>query len=200
LDDVRVAIDDGTLQEGHWFDAKGQVEDGDGAKKEIARDLASFANDGGVYLIGVAEDTLTQTFSLTPVPLPGLSEKIEQIAHTRYDPHLFLQSHPIAESSDLTRGVLVVEVPPCPLAPHMVDARYHGRGDKPKYRLSDADVTRLFAVRTARMVTANQLIADQIARDPVEDQRHEDTRWYAVALPLSAPLSTWPKVLSETLG
>ena len=117
LADVQTAIDDGTLREGHWFDAKEHVGDSDAAKKETARDLASFANDGGIYLIGVAEDKTTQTFSLTPIPLPGLSEKIDQIARSRCDPPLFLQCHPITEPSEPGRGVLVVEIPPSPLAP-----------------------------------------------------------------------------------
>lgn len=42
MDDVQAAIDDGTLRERHWLDVKGMVGGSDGAKKDLAQDLASF--------------------------------------------------------------------------------------------------------------------------------------------------------------
>ena len=47
VEDVQVAIDDGTLRERHWLDVKAEVGSTDNSKKGLARDLASFANDGG---------------------------------------------------------------------------------------------------------------------------------------------------------
>lgn len=77
--DVQVAIADGTLTERHWLDVKELVNTSDGAKKELARDLASFANDGGGLIIGVAEDKKTGVLSLTPVELAGLAERVDQV-------------------------------------------------------------------------------------------------------------------------
>lgn len=48
--DVQRAIDEGDLAERHWAEAKLFQDFKDSAKKELTRDLASFANDGGVLL------------------------------------------------------------------------------------------------------------------------------------------------------
>ncbi len=183
------------MRERHWIDVKRQVSTSESDKKEFARDVASFANDGGLLVIGVAEDKANGTFSVAPVPLSGLPEQVDQILRSRCDPPLFVQCHPIEDSGAEGSGVLLVEVPPSPLAPHMVDGRYHGRGDTTKYRLSDAEVVRLFGLRSARQVVARQLIDVEIARDPVPVNREVESRLYAVARPLAAP----PELLTEHL-
>jgi hypothetical protein len=47
LVDVRTVISDGTLRERHWLDAKAQLGTSEGARSGFAKDLVSFANDGG---------------------------------------------------------------------------------------------------------------------------------------------------------
>ncbi|MEV8609477.1 ATP-binding protein [Amycolatopsis sp. NPDC051373] len=194
--DIQNAIDNGALEERHWLDVKLKLNHDKHDKVELARDAASFANDGGVYVIGVLEDKPTGKLTLVPTRLAGLAETIEQVLHERCDPPLFVQCHPIpASPEDAENGYLVVEIPPSPLAPHMVDGQYHGRGDKTKHRLDDRAVERLFAVRAARQVTAEQLIAAEIARDPIADERDEDVRLYAVAHPIASP----PELLTPHL-
>jgi hypothetical protein len=105
-----------------------------------------------------------------PVLLDGLAEAVDQIARSRCDPPVYVICHPLLDSAvadGKARGVLLVEVPPGPGAPHMTDGRYYGRGDTTNHRLSDGDVARLHAVRTARQLTAEQVIAAEVARDPV---------------------------------
>jgi hypothetical protein len=176
--DVHAALADGTLTEHHWVDVKRDVGPGDGAKKELARDLASFANDGGCYLIGVEEDTSTQTFTLTPVALAGLAEKVDQVVRARCDPPLYVACHPLALPSDPGQGLLLVEIPPSPLAPHQVHGSYYGRGDKTKHKLSDTEVARLHAVRTTRRSTAEQLIQGEINRDPTPSSLRDPVTHY----------------------
>ncbi|MDX3656253.1 ATP-binding protein [Streptomyces sp. ID05-26A] len=196
LADVQALLDAGELAEGHWLEAKQEVGFSPGKKEELARDLASFANDGGVLLIGIVEDKQAGTFSVQPQPLDGLPEKIEQIVRYRCDPPLFVRCHRIVDPSapgGANQGVLAVEVPPSPLAPHMVKGKYHGRGDSVKHVLSDAEVERLHVIRRARQVLAEELIDNEIARDPV--QKSGDTRLYVVAKPLASP----PELLTEHL-
>ncbi|OXM50349.1 hypothetical protein CFP71_28385 [Amycolatopsis thailandensis] len=194
--DIQHAIDNGALEERHWLDIKRKLNHDKHDKVELARDAASFANDGGVLLIGVDEDRPTGKLTLAPTRLSGLAETVEQILHQRCDPPLFVQCHPIPVSpEDMENGYLVIEIPPSPLAPHMVDGQYHGRGDKTKHRLNDAAVERLFAIRAARQITAEQLIAAEIARDPIEDDRDQDVRLYAVAHPVASP----PELLTPHL-
>lgn len=67
---IQAAIGDGTLTERHWVDVKREVKTSDGDKKELARDLASFAIDGGVLVVGVGENTTDGTH-----PLAGIRDQ-----------------------------------------------------------------------------------------------------------------------------
>lgn len=84
--DLRQAIDEGVLTEGHYLEFKQELASGSGSNKELARDLASLAVDGGLLIIGVGEDKSTGDLYLTPVPLAGLAERVDQIAHSIPDP------------------------------------------------------------------------------------------------------------------
>jgi len=171
VEDVQRAIDDGTLAERHWLDIKAEVGTTDSTKKGFAKDLAAFANDGGALLIGVREDKPSQTLTVEPVLLDGLPETVDQIARSRCDPPLYVICHPLvapAQADGKVRGLLLVEIPPSPSAPHMVDHRYHGRSDTTNHQLTDNDVARLHAVRTARQATAEQIIAAEVARELVQ--------------------------------
>ena len=53
---IRLAIEDGNLAESHHLEAKAEVGATEGKRKETAKDLSSFAIDGGMLFIGVAED------------------------------------------------------------------------------------------------------------------------------------------------
>lgn len=80
------------------------------------------------------------TIDIAPQPLNGLAEQIEQIARTNCDPPLAVISRAIPTTADPAVGFLVVHVPPSSSAPHMVEGRYIGRGDKTKHYLADAEV------------------------------------------------------------
>lgn len=190
------AIHDGTLQERHWFDAKSEIGKSDSSKKEIAKDLAAFANDGGVLIVGIVEDRKTQTMSVQPLLLDGLAESIDQIARSRCDPPLYVICHPLADPTgpdEKARGVLLVEVPRSPSAPHMVADRYWGRSDKTNYAMSDREVASRHALRTMRQHTAEQLIATEVERDPIRGGQL--SHLYVVAQPLASP----PDLLGELM-
>lgn len=186
---VQAAIDDGTLAERHWLDVKATVGSSHASRAGLAKDLASFAVDGGALIIGVTEDKTTGTLTCTPIPLAGVAEQIEQIAQTRCDPPVYVVCHPLADPADdiQSTGLLIVEVPPSPMAPHMAGGRYYGRGDKTNHQLEDNRVAQLHAVRTMRQITAEQLIAREVARDPVPADRRELAHLFVVAQPLASP-------------
>lgn len=199
IEDVQSAIDDGTLRERHWLDVKAVIGSSDASKKDLARDLASFANDGGGLIIGVKEDKPNQTLSVEPIPLDGLAERVDQVARSRCDPPLYVVCHPLSAGSGdgaEARGVLLVEVPPSPAAPHMTDGRYYGRGDVTNRRLTDEDVARLHAVRSGRQLTAERLVAAEVARDPVPPEHRELSHLYVVAQPVASP----PELLTALIG
>ncbi|MFI6730830.1 helix-turn-helix domain-containing protein [Streptomyces atratus] len=85
--DLKAAIDGGVLDESHYLDLK-EAPNNKTDNKELARDLASFAVDGGTLIIGVKEHKESRTFELSPQPLNGLPEKVEQVARSVSDPPL----------------------------------------------------------------------------------------------------------------
>jgi hypothetical protein len=196
LEDVRTLVTDGTLKEGHWLDAKANIGRTAPAKVELARDLASFANDGGALLVGVREDRRKRTFMVDPVDLADLSELVDQVARSRCDPPLFTICLPLVDPGTPDHGVLLIVIPPSASAPHMVDQRYLGRSDTTKYQMSDSEVTRWHAVRSSRQLTAAQLVEAEIARDPVPADERQLGHLYVVAQPLSSP----PGLLTALIG
>src|SRR5260370_16586543 len=74
--DIQRAIDNALLSETHDLDCKREIGAAPGKRKETARDLASFAIDGGALLIGAGEDKANRTFTLAPHPLRGLAHRV----------------------------------------------------------------------------------------------------------------------------
>jgi hypothetical protein len=185
--DIQRAIDDGLLGETHYLDCKRETGATPGERKETARDLASFAIDGGALLIGVAEDKAKRTFSLAPQPLSGLVERVEDIAGAIIDPPLDVVPHEIESERHDETGYLLMEVRPSPFAPHMVDGVYYGRGEKKRIRLGDAQVLRYHAQRQAAEERTHRMLNAEIARDPVPAEERKFGHLYLVARPLTAP-------------
>jgi hypothetical protein len=175
------AARDGHLHENHTLELKRELAPGDPANKELAADLASLANDGGLLFIGVDETTGP---GLHPVPLAGLAERIEQVARTRVDEPLPLTFVQIESSSQAGDGYLVIRVPASPRAPHMAGGRYWGRGDKTKHHLSNADVERLMALRARWAVNAEQALRDWTAKDPIVGAEQQHAHLFVVADPV----------------
>lgn len=146
---LRDAFDQGLLDESHVMDLKRELSSGKSANDELARDLASFAVDGGQLVLGVDEKS-----GLYPIPLAGLAERVEQVGRSLVDEPLQLEFQTIPTATDPANGYLIVVVPASPRAPHMVRGRYWGRGDKTKHQLGDAEVERLMARRSEWGVAA----------------------------------------------
>jgi hypothetical protein len=139
---LEAAIANGLLVESHFVDLKREIPAAPKNQK-TAVDLAAFSVDGGVLFVGI--DEATSPPSVSPVPLSGLAERIEQIGLSTVDPPVRIRTTEIEVSPE--SGVLLVIVPPSPFAPHMVDGQYRARGDKTNYVMNDAEVTRVRAQR-----------------------------------------------------
>jgi hypothetical protein len=145
---LRAAFEQGLLDERNWCDLKKLVGTTRGASADLAKDLASFAVDGGTILIGL-DETAPEGNPFHPVELTGLAERIEQISHTRIHPPLLIDCTPVPAGDHAAPGTgyLIVHIPASPQAPHQVDGVYYGRGDKTNRRLTDPEVERLFRRR-----------------------------------------------------
>jgi len=104
---------------------KREVPAGTGANRELARDLASFAIDGGTLIIGLEENKQASALLLVLQPLPGLAERIEMVARTIPDPPLAVLCWPIPSDRDGSCGYLIVHIPP------WRDSPAHGRAQVP---------------------------------------------------------------------
>ena len=198
--DIQRVIDDALLGETHYLDCKRETGATPGDRKEMARDLASFAIDGGALLIGVDEDKADRTFSLAPQPLSGLVERVENIAGTIIDPPLGVVPHEIESAQQQGSGYLLVEVRPSPFAPHMVNGVYYGRGEKKRIRLTDAQVLRHHAQRQATEERTHRMLDAEIARDPVPAAERNLGHLYLVARPLTAPPAVARSLVREAMA
>jgi hypothetical protein len=178
------AVTEGLLEESHFIDLKRELKAGKGENRELARDLASFAIDGGTLLIGVDEEA-DGSAHLSPVALDGLAERVEQVAHMVPDPPLAVVTKRIGTQADPSVGYLVVHVPTSPAAPHMVDNRYIGRGDKTKRYLSDSEVLRLHEQRRSTQDDAMALLDAEFRRDPVPQEARSQSHLFLLAEPLT---------------
>lgn len=180
--EIEAVIFSGTAPEGHFLDFKRELGSTPGSRKETAQDIASLALDGGVLIVGVDEPE-PGTYKLSPQPLADISERAEQIAANRPDPGLYVRTTVIPSRDNPGVGYLVVEVPPSPAAPHMVEGRYWGRSERTKRQLNDAEVARFHTARAVSDRKVVDALNEELQRDP---QPVPASRMLFAAEPLAA--------------
>lgn len=180
LDDLEAAVADGRLEEDHHNDFKRELHPGQKANRRLAIDLAALAVDGGQLWIGVdGHDNEDVPVEVASVSLAGLPERIESVARSIPEPPIHVTFDTVGGEDG--RGVLVVRIPWSSDAPHMVDGRYRGRGEKANEVLSDTEVRdRLLARRSAAAAAADFLKA---ALEPDPLSASEQARLIIVAQP-----------------
>lgn len=181
-DELKDAITRGLLEESHYLELKRQVDEGPKANRELARDMCGFSVDGGLLLIGVAEGPDHQR-SLSPITFGRLAERVEQVARSLIRPRLPISITAIPSSDDPTRGYLAIEIPASPVAPHMVDHKYFGRGDKTKYAMDDAEVDRLHRLRDQAGEDSRRVLDWLVSRDPVPMGEQKHAHFFFIARP-----------------
>ena len=164
-EELQIAAANGSLKEGHYLDLKRAFSTKSTANRDLAIDMASFAVDGGLILIGVDERSEPPT--LEALPILGQKERIDQIALTRIDPPLRVRVAEIPTRSQ-TLGYIGVLIPPSPTAPHMVDHIYRGRSDTTNTQLSDAEVRRIRDERARSEQRIEPLMEEWAGRAPMQ--------------------------------
>lgn len=195
-EEVEQACENGTLQETATFDAKAEI----GNAKEVAKDIAAMANDGGVLLYGVGEDENDHPTVLQPFELKGTKEKIANWAQTCIAPPPTIRPRPLPKEDDPSIGYLIVEVPPSSDAPHMVtkskNNRFYGRNGPRNVRLSAGEVERLFQRRESWKRDREKLV-DEYISDAPRDVDPERPIMQLVASPLASDDELLDRALSE---
>ena len=175
----------GLLDESHWVDLKRELATGKASvNTDLAKDLASFAVDGGLLVIGI-EDHNSHAGAVCGTSLAGLADRIDQIARDKVRPSLTVRSHPIENPETPGSGCLLVHVPPSPHAPHMVDYTYYGRGDRANIRLADEQIRAIIADRARTRGDVLDALSAMTTDDPIPG--HECGHLYLLAQPETAP-------------
>ena len=175
----------GLLDERNWCDLKAALGSGRGANAECARDMASFAPDGGTLIIGLDEDEPGGS-PLTPIDLSDVTpERIEQVAAMKVDPPLTVECTELQAPANDGTGYVLVHIPASPLTPHQVEGKYLGRGDKTKRYLSDVEVTLLIRRRDQWAASARDILAGFVASDPMPAPDGIRPHLFVVAQPVS---------------
>ena len=166
-EEIEKAVFSDALEETAIFDAKVALPS---KNIEIAKDIAAMSNDGGVIIYGIGEDENGRLKKLSPFVLVGQPERISSIAQTSIaePPRFHIQIIPTKE--DVSKGYILVIVPPSERAPHMVivsgDHRYYGRNAKGNVLLSEAEVSRLYQRRNRLEVDLRDLLEREIEIAP----------------------------------
>jgi hypothetical protein len=114
------------------YKANDSLNNTDGKKKEISKDVSAFANsDGGTLVYGMEEDQSTHL----PIRLEGINpaattqEWLEQVINSRIRPRIDgIRINPVPLSAPRTGTAFVVYVPASPRAAHMAaDYRHYKR-------------------------------------------------------------------------
>ncbi len=165
VEELEDRVTNGSLEESPTLDFKREVPSNN---KEIAKDIAAMTTDGGVLIYGVGEGHHGRPTELTPIPLSGLPERIDQIARSGIHEPPTISIKALFKGADT--GYLIVVVPQSPRAPHMVqlrgDHRFYGRGATGNQILTEGDVARLYRQRADWQRDAHQLLEDAIEASP----------------------------------
>ena len=180
------AANNGLLEEGHFLDIKRELASGKSANTEAAKDIASFAIDGGVIIYGVDEQQNSVQPVLAPISLVGLSERIELIARTRINEPISVRTTPVPSATS-GLGYLVVHVPKSPCAPHMVDGKYYGRDEKTKKVLQNQEVMLLLERRLTIQRDIEDTAQKQLALAMQRMEAPTPGLMVVVADPIGAP-------------
>jgi hypothetical protein len=142
----RLARED-VLEETAAMDYKKEL----GKNKEIAKDVAAMANDGGVICYGIGEDERGRPCCPEPIRVEGQPERIMNVVRTSISEPPSIDIRTIISGSNHDQGYIFVLVPQSPLAPHMVvvdkDFRFYGRGALGNVPLTQGEVERLYERR-----------------------------------------------------
>ena len=129
---------------------------GEEDRRELAADIAAFANDrGGVIVIGVREENDAAT-ELTPIALDNDEiGRMRSIAAAKLAPYAWFEPRKIPSVKHTGRGYYLLVVPPSPDRPHAVrkhnDLRYPRRNGAQKRWLSESEVADAYRDRFARV-------------------------------------------------
>jgi hypothetical protein len=179
--DITAGIQTGTIRETHHMEVKATARN-----EAIAITIASLAIDGGTLILGIEEieDGGRKRLSPKPVELAGQPERVDAVARNSIDPPMTVHTLEIPSEAEPTLGYLVIDIDPSPVAPHMANGAYYGRGETSRHKLSDREVRRYHQLRQTQDDLATRLLDQEEARDYLTPEQSRQGHLYLVAEPL----------------
>jgi hypothetical protein len=117
-----------------------------GKIRDLAKDAAAMSIDGGVVLVGLAEEDGVAT-AITPIELKGAMERVQQVIDANVSPALPVEVTPLREKDGDEEGVLVISVPASWSAPHEYESRFPTRAGATTRYLGEREIEALYARR-----------------------------------------------------
>ena len=107
-------------KEGHHLDYKREIGNPDKAKKELAKDITSFANAAGGYLI-IGVDNNNKIFGVEPtIQNKSIDEWINQILSSNVEPYVRYFDPKIIKIPNSDKVIVVIYTPESTSKPHIV--------------------------------------------------------------------------------
>jgi hypothetical protein len=107
-------------REGYHLDYKGKIGEPDKFKKEFSKDISSFGNTGGGFLI-IGVDKLSKIVGIDPIIMnKPVDEWFNQVLSTNIDPPIFYYNPKVIPIPDGDKVIVVIHVPESSKKPHMV--------------------------------------------------------------------------------
>lgn len=138
-------------------------------KKELSKDIASFANsDGGIIVYGLDEENhVAKSFSF----IDGnefTKEWLEQIINTTINRRIDgLMIYPVRVENDLKRTIYVVKIPRSTDAPHQSqDKRFYKRFNFESVMMEEYEVRQLYGRKVKSQLVLDQWSISQVSDAP----------------------------------
>ena len=127
----------------------------DGKKKELSKDIASFANsDGGIIIYGIREKEHKADSISFINGNEFTKEWLEQIINTTIQRHIpDLRIYPVRFNSSLEKTVYIVKIPKSIEAPHMSrDKRFYKRYNFESVMMEEYEVRQLYGRKSKSLL------------------------------------------------
>lgn len=107
--------------EGYHLDYKGEIGNPDNFKKVISKEISSFGNTDGGYLIIGVEDKILNIIGIEPTIMSRpVDEWFNQVLSTNIDPPVFYYDPKVIQIPKSDKVIVVIHVPESSKKPHMV--------------------------------------------------------------------------------
>ncbi len=137
-------------------------------KKELSKDIASFANsDGGIIIYGLNEDNhVAKSFSF----IDGAEfnkEWLEQIINTTINRRIDgIVIHPIRKENDLSKTIYIVKIPRSIDAPHQSqDKRFYKRFNFESVMMEEYEIRQLYGRKIKSKLVIDQWSIAQVTNN-----------------------------------